>query len=113
MAINEEVFDHEEEVGEYIRKEQVLIFEKEQEIIGFGIFARVIEGRPEFDIGMLVDKRYRRQGYGEYIVRYMTEYCKRKGWRPICGCDINNEGSRRCLENAGYTGGYRLLKFEF
>jgi len=113
IAINEEVFDHDEEVEEYIRKKQILVFEKEKEIIGFGIFARVIEGRPEFDIGMLVDKKYRRRGYGEFIIRYLADYCKQREWRPICGCAIENEGSRRCLEKAGYIGRYRLLKFEF
>ena len=53
IAINQEVFDHDEEVHEYINKQQIFLFEKDKEIIGFGIFARVIEGRPEFDIGMV------------------------------------------------------------
>jgi len=113
IEINEEIFEHDEEVREYIRKKQILIFEKEKEIIGFGIFTRVIEGRPEYDIGMLVDKKYRRRGYGEHIIRYLADYCKQREWRPICGCAIENEGSRRCLEKAGYIGRYRLLKFEF
>ena len=113
IAINEEVFDHDEEVRAYIEAGQVLVFEKDAERIGFGIFARVIAGRPEFDIGMLVERKFRRQGYGEYIIRYLVDYCRRNGWRAVCGCAIENEASRRCLENAGFITRYRLLEFVF
>ena len=113
IEINEEVFDNDEEVHEYIRNGQIFLFEKEKEMIGFGIFARVVEGRPEFDIGMCVDRRFRRRGYGEYIIRYLVEFCKQNGWRAICGCAIGNEASRRCLEKAGFIGRYRLLEFVF
>ncbi len=110
IRINEEIFEHDEEVSEYIRKEQIFLFENGGEFIGFGIFARVIEGRPEFDIGMLVDRKYRRRGYGEFIIRYLADHCRQNGWRPICGCAIENAGSRRCLENAGFISRYRLLE---
>ena len=113
MALNEEVFEQDEEVHEYISKEQIFLFEKEKEMIGFGIFARVIEGRPEFDIGMCVDRRFRRQGYGEHIIRHLVDFCRHNGWRAICGCAIDNEASRRCLEKAGFIGRYRLLEFVF
>ncbi|MBK7453354.1 MAG: GNAT family N-acetyltransferase [Anaerolineales bacterium] len=111
IGINEEIFERDEEVQDYIRKEQIFLFEKDKEIIGFGIFARVIEGRQEFDIGMLVDRKYRRQGYGEFITRYLVNHCQKNGWRAICGCAIENTGSRRCLENAGFISRYRLLEF--
>ena len=111
IGINEEIFERDEEVREYIRKEQIFLFEKDKEIIGFGIFAWVVEGRQEFDIGMLVDRKYRRQGYGEFIIRYLVNHCQKNGWHAICGCAIENIGSRRCLENAGFISRYRLLEF--
>ena len=111
--MNEEVFEQDEEVHEYISKQQIVLFEKEKEMVGFGIFARVIEGRPEFDIGMCVDRRFRRRGYGESIIRHLVEFCKRNGWRPVCGCAVENQASRRCLEKAGFIGRYRLLEFVF
>jgi len=113
IAINEEVFDHDHEVREYIETGQVLVFEKDAERIGFGIFARVIAGRPEFDIGMLVERKFRRQRYGETIIRYLVDHCQRNGWRAVCGCAIENEASRRCLEKAGFLARYRLLEFVF
>ena len=113
IQINEEVFDHEHEVAEYIEKGKLLIFEHDGEVAGFGIFARVIEGRDDFDIGMLVDKKYRRRGLGETIIRYLADYCEQRGWHPVCGCAVDNVGSRRSIEKAGFNAGYRLLEFIF
>lgn len=113
IKINEEVFDHDDEVAEYIEKGQLLIFEHDKEVAGFGIFARVIEGRNDFDIGMLVDVKYRRRGLGEYIIRYLADYCEQQGWHPVCGCAIDNIGSRRSIEKAGFIAGYRLLEIIF
>jgi GNAT superfamily N-acetyltransferase len=113
IEVNEEVFDHPGEVREVIQNRAMFIFEQDNNFVGFGIFQRVIAGRPEFDIGMLVDKNYRRQGYGRYILRYLVDHCKSNGWRPIAGCAIENTASRRCLESIGYIARYRLLEFTF
>ena len=113
IEINEAVFDHDEEVAEYIRDGKIFLFEKERELVGFGIFACVNEGRPAFDIGMLVERKYRRQGYGEYIIRYLAHFCAQNGWRAVCGCAVENKASRRCLEKAGFASRYRLLEFVF
>ncbi|MBA4385115.1 MAG: hypothetical protein C0410_10305 [Anaerolinea sp.] len=113
IEVNEEVFDHDYEVIEYINKKQLLIFEKEHTIIGFGIYSRVIEGRSDFDIGMLVEKEFRGQGMGQLIIGYLADYCIKKGWRPTAGCASENIGSRRTLEKAGFVANYRLLEFSF
>ncbi|MRS01998.1 N-acetyltransferase [bacterium] len=113
IEINEEVFDHDHEVLEYINKKQLLIFEKEGIPVGFGIFSRVIEGRPDFDIGMLVEKGFRGQGLGQFIISYLAEYCISRGWRPVAGCAVENIASRRTLEKAGFIAGYRMLEFSF
>ena len=112
-AVNEEVFDHVEEIEEWVSKLQVFLFEHDKMLVGFGIFTPVIKGRPECDIGMLVTKPYRGQGYGTYIIRTMADYCKKNDYRPICGCDSKNVASRRCLEKAGFVSRYRLLVFTF
>jgi GNAT superfamily N-acetyltransferase len=113
IEVNEEVFDYDHEVLEYINKQQLLIFEKEHTSIGFGIFSRVIEGRPDFDIGMLVEKDFRSQGFGQFIIGYLADFCRKNGCRPIAGCAVENIASRRTLEKAGFVAGYRLLEFSF
>jgi GNAT superfamily N-acetyltransferase len=111
--INEDIFESEEEINYYIENKKMFLFEKGTEMAGFGVFSRVINGRPEFDIGMCVNKKFRRQGLGTYILKYLVGYCEKNGWRPIGGCAIENTASRRCLENAGFTADYRLLEFTF
>ncbi len=111
--INEEVFEDNEEIITTITDKNMIIFEHENETAGFGIFQRNIEGRPEFDIGMLVDKKFRGRGYGKYIISFMADYCMNNGWRPTCGCAIENVASRKCLESAGFIAKYRMIEFAF
>ncbi len=113
IAVNENVFDHPDEIHAYTRDRKLLLFETGTGLLGFGLHSRVIPGRPEFDIGMLVVPDYRGQGHGSAIIRHMAEYCRDRGWRPICGCDVANTGSRKCLENAGFIPRHRLLEFAF
>lgn len=109
-SINEEIFESPDEITMVITNQNMFIFEKSGDLLGFGIFQRVIPGRPEFDIGMLVHRNYRKQGYGTYIIQYLADYCQQQGWRPICGCAVENIGSRKCLEAAGFIARYRLLE---
>ncbi len=113
IAVNEGVFDHPSEIHDYIRDGKLLLFETRKGLLGFGLHSRVIPGRPEFDIGMLVVPEHRGCGHGSAIIRHMADYCRSKGWRPICGCDVANTGSRKCLENAGFIPRHRLLEFTF
>jgi len=113
FRINEEVFETKEEIIGVIHNKNMLIFESKEESIGFGVFQRIIEGRVAFDLGMLVEKKFRNQGYGQTIIRYLRNYCAENGWRGICGCAVENTASRKCLERAGYIGKYRMLEFTF
>lgn len=113
IAVNEEVFDHPDEIRDYIRDRKLLLFETGTDLLGFGLHSRVIPDRPEFDIGMLVVPAHRGCGHGSAIIRHMADLCRERGCRPICGCDVANTGSRKCLENAGFIPRHRLLEFTF
>jgi len=113
IAVNEEVFDHPEEVSEYIQAQQIFLFETGNQLVGFGIYSQVFPGRRDYDIGMLITRDYRKQGYGAFIIQYLINFCRQNGWNFSAGCDINNIASRRCLEKAGFIARYRLLEFSF
>lgn len=112
-SINEEVFEEDDEIVDYLMKNQILMFKDSDAIVGFGIFAPVISNRNAYDIGMCVSSEYRGKGIGNYIINYLIDYCQRNGWRPIAGCEINNQASRKCLEGAGFYADNRLLLFKF
>jgi GNAT superfamily N-acetyltransferase len=113
IEVNEEVFDHPSEVLQYIMANQIFIYEKLGDLVGFGIFSQVIPGRPDRDIGMLVVPAYRKRGYGQFILHHLVHFCQENGWRFSAGCAIENIASRKCLEKAGFISRYRLLEFKF
>jgi len=112
-SFNEDIFDLDKEIEDYIQKEQIIIFEKNFQIFGFGIFAPSIINRPEYDIGMLVVKEFRRQGLATYILQYMAEYCIENNWIPTAGCDAENIGSQKTIEKIGFTKKYPLYEITF
>jgi RimJ/RimL family protein N-acetyltransferase len=113
ISVNEEVFDYPEEVMQYIRAQQIFLYEKGGDLVGFGIFSQVNAGRPYRDIGMLVVPAYRHSGYGVYILHHLIHFCQQNNWQVSAGCAIENIASRRCLEKAGFIARHRLLEFIF
>ncbi len=111
FRMNEEVFEERVEIMEDIKNGNIFLFMLEREIIGFAVYHRTITGNDDFDIGILVAKKYRRKGFGAFIARYVADYCVQKGWRPVCGCAYKNEASRRTLEKAGFGTRHMLLEF--
>lgn len=112
LAINDGFFENREEVEIYLKDDNLVLFEKGSELVGCGLYQRVIAGKDDFDIGMMVNPCFRRQGYGSYIVSYMRTLCIEHNYRPICGCGYENVASRRCLEKAGFINMHVLLKFD-
>ena len=72
---------------------------------------QVVPGRDDIDIGMVVGPEHRHRGYGSYIVAHLKSLCLSNGWRPICGCSIDNLGSQRTLERAGFASSHNLVEF--
>lgn len=112
LRINEpDILESPEEASDYITNGGLFVFEKADELVGFGLMTPIMQHRPEVDIGMLVAPRYRGQGYGAAFIQYLAEHVLALGEIPVCGCGINNHASRRSLENAGFITEHRLLEF--
>lgn len=112
-SINEEVFETDDEIKEYLTKKQILLFKDKSNVVGFGIFAPIFPDRKDYDIGMCVSAEFRGNGIGQSILHYLIDYCNKNGWRPIAGCDSENFASRKCLEKVGFFADYRMLLIEF
>lgn len=111
MEINREFFVDEEEAKNYISNKGMFIYKDGDGDISCGIFAETCAGNNAYDIGMLVHPQKQQRGYGTYIITDLIQYCKEKGWQPICGCAYDNEASKKTLEKAGFISRHYLLAF--
>ena len=107
-----DIFNDIEELQMVIKNNNLIIFEKDDAIIGFGIFQKTVPNFNWFDIGMAVKPEFRKKGVGTYIISYLKNYCIQRGWKPTCGCDIKNIASKRTLEKAGIYSKHKLYEFE-
>ena len=90
-----------------------LRLEKGGEILGTGEFRERKNWVPFADVGMIVNKKYRRKGVGTYLLALLKQQADRQGLRPICSCEAGNLASRKAIENAGFIARHRVVKFSF
>lgn len=65
---------------------------------------------PYGDVYMEVDERYRRRGFGSYLVQEVKRLCRESGRVPAARTGIDNVASRRTLERAGLLPCARILR---
>jgi GNAT superfamily N-acetyltransferase len=86
---------------------------KNGEILGTGEFRERKTWVPYADVGMIVNKKYRRQGIGTYLLCLLKQKAHQQGLKPICSCEAGNLGSRKAIENAGFIAHHRVVRFSF
>jgi len=111
-ALSDDFFDDAQEINAYLAAGGLMVYrDAGGNLIGAGVLKPVVDGMDGVDIGMVVSPRQRRLGYGAYIVRHLKAHCLARGWRPICGCAIDNIASQGALERAGFASMHRLVEF--
>ena len=89
------------------------VLERNGEILGTGEFRERRHWVPFADVGMIVNKKYRRRGVGTYLLALLKQKADRQGLKPICSCEAGNLGSRKAVENAGFIARHRVVEFSF
>lgn len=112
-AIVSGLFDHSAEVDRAIENKMLLTYTINGSLLGCGLFQLVIHDRTDYHIGALVHPAHRRKGIGAAILCHLIDHVQSLGGRPIAGCAVENIGSKRTLERAGFVALYRLLSFSF
>jgi GNAT superfamily N-acetyltransferase len=113
LGLGADFFDGPAEIEDYTAAGGLMIYEAADGVpLGAGVMKRVVPGRDDVDIGMVVDPGRRRRGHGAYIIAHLKAHCLARGWRPICGCAVDNLASRRTLERAGFASRHGLVEFE-
>ena len=96
-----------------IKKQQLFLFEVSNEIIGTGE-RRSGESQTGYaHVGVTVAKEYRKKGLASYILSYLKKDCYKYGLVPICSTTIDNLGSQKAIQNAGFYAYHRIVKVKF
>lgn len=96
-----------------INNQEVLVFLKENYLLGAGTFKKIWKDQSYRDIGMVVAKEHRKKGLGTFILIQLKEYCDRHDLASVCGCWYYNYASKRTLEKAGFITKHRVIHFTF
>jgi GNAT superfamily N-acetyltransferase len=114
VAIHDGFFDDVEEIASYITEGGLLLYTSRLgALLGCGIFRAVIPGESDVDIGMVVAPSERGKKLGSYIAGHVMRRCLRRGLRPIAGCAVGNEASRRALVRAGFIETGALIQVSY
>ena len=112
LQIGPDFFDGPDEVEDYINSDGLIMYESDGgTALGAGVMKPVVPGRTDIDIGMVVHPEHRLSGHGAHIISHLKSACLTQTLRPICGCSIDNVGSQKTLERAGFASRHRVLEF--
>jgi GNAT superfamily N-acetyltransferase len=100
--------DSEEELRGWIRRGIGWLLMDGETIAGVGAIFEDFN-KPFVELGMLVPERFRKRGYGTYILQELKAECYRRGLIPTSRCDAGNLASRRTHLRAGFLPSGRLL----
>jgi hypothetical protein len=105
------LWERHEEMSLDLRAGRIIVYEQNGAPVGCGVLSPVNEGAAVLDVGVGVLPAWRRKGMAEQIVRHLKLVCLReRRMRPVCGCAVENNASRRTLERAGFLSRHRLLE---
>ncbi|MCP4182278.1 MAG: GNAT family N-acetyltransferase [Hyphomicrobiales bacterium] len=112
-AIESNFGNHRNYVLSLIEQKQSFGLYNREELLGTGEY-RINKNQPPFaDIGMIVDRKYRRQGIGAWILTQLKAYCYSQNTVPICSCAVENIVSRKTIEKAGFVSHHRIVDIQF
>ena len=113
LAVDQQVFTDPGRLRFVIGRGYLMLFERGDTLLGFGIMRVVVAGRPGVDIGIALDKPLRSHGYAPYFLQHMAEVCVARGLTPIAGCALENKPVRATGERIGMYAKHRLLELRF
>lgn len=113
LATDQDVFIDEARLRGAVERNEVVVFEHDEALVGFGLMRVLHPDRPHVEVGIAVDAPFRNKGYAIYMLRDMVEHCVARGLEPICGLSRDNEASIRMGSRIGLVSRYRLIELHF
>jgi predicted acetyltransferase len=112
-AIESNFGDQQNYVQSLIANQQSFVLYDGDTLLGIGECRCSASQPPYADIGMIVDKEYRRRGVGASILARLKAHCTSQNVVPICSCAANNIASRKTIEKAGFVARHRIVDVQF
>ncbi len=106
------LFETEDYLKYFIKNDRVLLFFKEDNLVGCGI---VIKTHPDWnycDLGVWVHSDFRKKGIGTQIILELKEIALSLHLNPSCGCAVDNIASQKTIEKRGFISKYKLIEFK-
>jgi len=107
----DDLYETPEELERFVGGNNVIMFQRNNQLLGCGYLIRVHPNYNYYDIGMWVNPVYRRQSIATMIISYLKDLCIGNGWTPICGCAFDNIASQKTLEKNGFISKHKLIEF--
>ena len=107
-----ELYETPDELEKYVNGNNVIMFQKDSQLLGCGYLIKVHANYDYYDIGMWVNPNYRKQGIATLIISYLKDTCLKNSWKPICGCAIENIASQKTLEKNGFVSKHKIIEFK-
>lgn len=100
-------------VGNRIQAGEIFYFENDNSIIGVCEVRKSPTNPTVADIGMAISTKFRKQGYGTYLLHQAKSIAQELGKKPICSCEKENLGSFKSITNSGFISLSQLLEIDF
>lgn len=107
----DEVFEPKGRLSEFIKSKSILMYSKNEEIVGCGFLTCIHPEFEYYDIGVWTKPEYRNQGIATQIILHLRDTCMEEGKIPICGCASGNIASQKTLEKCGFSSKHKLIEF--
>ena len=108
-----DLYETPEELERFVSKKNVILFHKDDQLIGCGYLIKIHKQFNYYDIGMWVNPNFRQQGIATMIISYLKNHCIKNNWIPIAGCAADNIASQKTLEKNGFYSQYSFIEFQF
>lgn len=99
-------------IGNLIEQGEIFYFENKNILIGTCEVRNSLSAPAYADIGMVISPKFRKQGYGTYLLYRAKLIAQGSGKTSICSCEKENIGSFKSISNCGFISLHQLLSID-
>lgn len=96
-----------------IKEREIFVLYSNNTLLGTGSVVTKKCNPPYAELGMCVNKSYRSNNIGTYIITKLKEFCYKNNLIPICNCSYKNIASKKTLEKSGFISKDRIFRIVF